>query len=177
VYNWGAGMGNQYATPGTIIYGDVWWSYWSNGKGGYNFVITHADAGQVTNGWSYDSGNPGGLNQSYINKNSWSHMDNPVQQVPSTRESYVLFNGTKMAGAVSTFQAKQSMESAHASDFDALAALNTFHAWQEESIAGSDAMQLSGLHRISPLQVEAPHTDGFAAIIAPVSPLDEYSMV
>lgn len=177
VYNWGAGIGNAYATPGKIIYGDVWWSYWSNGKGGYNFVITHVDAGQVANGWSYDSGNPGGLNQNYITKNSWSHMDNPVQQVPSTRESYVLFNGTKMAGAVTTFQAKQSMEASHASDFDALLALSTFHAGQDDSFAGSETAQMSGLHRISPLQVDVMHTDGFAAIIAPVSTADAFSMV
>ena len=178
VYSWGAGMGNQYATPGTILYGDVWWNFWSNGNGGYKFVITTASAGQVVNGWSYDSGNPGGLNWDHISKSPGFYYSNQAQALPVTKDSYVLYNGTKMAGTVSALQAKQSLDASDASDFDTLMALNTAHTWQDEIFASNAEGSLTELHRVGPLRVGAPHDEGFVSIVGTANPiLEAYSMV
>jgi len=113
VYSWGAGIGNAYATPGTIIYGDVWWNFWSNGNGGHNFAITQANAGRVLNGWSYDSGNPGGLTaHGHIDKALYYQYQNPMQAIPTTRDSFVAYDGSyAQASAMGVYDISSTSES------------------------------------------------------------------
>ena len=118
VYSWGAGIGNAYATPGTILYGDVWWDFWSNGNGGHNFVITQATAGHVTSGWSYDAGNPGGLNAfPEVVKVSDFYYSNPMQAMPLTRDSFVVYDGSyAQASSMGVYNISSTSESGESAE-------------------------------------------------------------
>ena len=83
VYKWGAGLANSNATPGTIISADVSFDFWNNGSGGFNFVITSAVAGHVTNGWTYSAGSPNYNFANVAKVADWVYS-NPVQAITTS---------------------------------------------------------------------------------------------